>query len=178
MKFFRKRSVALTLCVLLVLASTLGNTRWKLGGQVRRLENSFYAEDGVAPRLETIVSEGKVLADVAVRNGLNTGGLSESCDSLLRLLQSRSTDIDAIYRLYDALRYELRDAENKLVNDSFSQEDTAAVSRSLEQIHSAQSALSASNYNLLVRQFLARNGNPLTRSLALLAGVDLPEVFA
>lgn len=178
MKFFKKRSVALILCVLLVLVSTLVNTRWKLGSQAQRVSAVFYDEDGVAPQLEIILAEGDTLAAVAERYGLDIGGLRESTGSLRLLLQRRSLDTEQMYWTYDALRYELRSTEQKLLAAALSEGDASAVSASLERIRSAQSAMSASSYNSLARRFLTRNGSTLTRAMARLAGVAMPEVFA
>ena len=178
MTFFKKRSVALFLCILAVLFSILGNTRWKLGAQAQRVNDFFYAEDSVAPQLKTIVSEGEALAAVAERLGLETGGLRDSAGTLRWLLQDRSFDIAGIYHVYDVLRYELRTVEQTLLSSSLSAEDAAAVSQSLERIHSAQAAISSASYNEQVSRFLSRNGGALTRILAKLAGVSYPEVFA
>ena len=43
MKFFKNRGVALVLCLLIVICSTLLNTRIRLGGACRELYNSFYS---------------------------------------------------------------------------------------------------------------------------------------
>ena len=66
MKFFKKRSVALILCVLVVLGSTVLNTRWKLGDDCEELDALFRSKDGIAVQLETLQEQGIENAKVRV----------------------------------------------------------------------------------------------------------------
>lgn len=178
MKFFKKRSVAVALCVILVLVTTLLNTRWKLGGKCRDLSESFYDRGGIAASLETIRTESDSLAAVAESNGIDAQALRTASGNLQGMLSQRSIGAAQLFPYYDALRTELRSIEQKLLSASLSDEDAAAVSKSIELIHSAQTAIGASEYNTQVRAFRSRNGGLFTRVLASLAGVRLPEEFA
>ena len=51
MKFFKNRFVAILLCVLVVIGSTLLNTRIKLGGQCRDTARGLYADGGIAQQI-------------------------------------------------------------------------------------------------------------------------------
>ncbi len=178
MKFFRKRSVALVLCALVVLVSTLVNTRWKLGNDCEKLKEAFYGANSLASQLESLLPEEETLAGVAERNGLDIGGMRESAGMLRQLLRDHSYDAASIYQVYDALRYELRAVEQELLSSGLSAEDASAVSRSLEKVHTLQASIASADFNEQVRSFRSRNGSLFTRVLASLVGVRLPEVFA
>ena len=178
MKFFKKRSVALILCVLVVIGSTLWNTNRKLGGDCRDLGESFYARDGIASLLETLHVEADSLAAVAEANGIDANALRIASGNLQGMLSQRSTRIGSLFSYYDKLRGELRSTEQKLLSTQLSEKDAEAVSSSLELIHNAQAAIGSSGYNAQVRAFLSDNNSLVTRVLAKLAGVSLPEEFA
>lgn len=178
MKFFKKRSVALILCLLVIVGSTLWNTDRKLGGDCRDLSESFYAGDGIAPLLETLHVEAGSLAAVAEAYCINTDALRGASEDLQGMLSQRSTGCALLYSSYDRLRTELRSIEQQLLTAPLSEDDAAAVSKSLERVHSAQASIGSSSYNSQVRSFLSDNRSLLTRVLARLAGVAMPEEFA
>ena len=75
MKFFQKRWVAWTLCVLVIFGSTLLNTRWKLGARCSELAGSFYGEGSIAQSLSQLGEDGLSLAKLAEANGIDAGAL-------------------------------------------------------------------------------------------------------
>ena len=178
MKFFKKRWVAWTLCVLAVLGSTLLNTRWKLGGKCADLIGSFYGPEGIAAPLSQMASEAENLASLAQNNGVDAKLLQEAAESLDVLLGQHDENARVIYANYDVLREELRSAEQKLLSASLSSGDAAEVSACLERIRSAREQISASDYNAEVQTFQKRYNNGFTRLLASIAGVNLPVAFA
>ena len=178
MKFFQKRWVAWTLCLLVIFASTLLNTRWKLGAKCKELAWSFYSEDGIAPPLSQLGEDGASLAKIAEANGINAGALRVASDAVLNKLGSNSLSADALYASYRTLCSELDSVEQKLLGTGLSTEDASAVSASLERIHTAKAQIGACDYNAQVQRFLDRYNNGFTRMLANLAGVKLPVAFA
>lgn len=178
MKFFKKRWVAWTLCVLAVLGSTLLNTRWKLGAKCEDLTESFYGPEGIAAPLSQMASDAENLAGLAQNNGVDAKLLQEAAESLNVLLGQHSENARMIYANYDVLREELRSAEQKLLSASLSSGDAAEVSACLERIRSAGEQISASDYNAEVQAFQKRYNNGFTRLLASIAGVNLPAAFA
>ena len=103
MKFFKNRGVALVLCLLIVLGSTLLNTHMKFGGMCRELTDAFYGEGGIAPDLEIIQDEAKVLAAIGQANGLDVSALRTATDNMQGMLSQRSVGAAELYRYYDAL---------------------------------------------------------------------------
>ena len=178
MKFFQKRWVAWTLCVLLVFASTLLNTRWKLGARCSELAGSFYGEGSIAQSLSQLGEDGLSLAKLAEANGIDAGALHVAAENDLNSLSRRDANAAELYKSYAALRSELDSAERKLLGTSLGTEDASALSACLESIHTANARIDASDYNAQVRRFLYRYDNGFTRMLANLAGVDLPAAFA
>lgn len=178
MKFFQKRWVAWTLCVLVIFASTLLNTRWKLGARCNDLAGSFYGEGCIAPSLSQLGEDGLSLAKLAEANGIDAGALRVAAEAVLNRLSSRSGNAADLYKSYAALRSELDSAEQKLLGASLGTEDASALGACLESIHTANARIDASDYNAQVRRFLNRYDNGFTRMLANLAGVNLPTAFA
>ena len=86
MKFFKKRSDALVICLILVIASTLLNTRIKLGAQCRELNESLYTVEGIAGKLEALHVEADALAALAEANGIKADGLRQASADLQDLL--------------------------------------------------------------------------------------------
>ena len=93
MKFFKKRWVAWTLCVLAVLGSTLLNTRWKLGAKCEDLTESFYGPEGIAAPLSQRASDAENLARLAQDNGVDAKPLQEAAESLNVLLGQHSEEV-------------------------------------------------------------------------------------
>lgn len=176
MKFFKNRTVAIILCALIVIGSTLLNTHWKLGGLCRELSDRFYASDEIGQQLETLRVEAVTLAAVAEGNGLDAFDLTGAAENLQDHLSRGGAA--SVYAAYDWLRTELAVTEQKLLSKALSEGDAETVSLSLEKIHAAQAKLAASSYNEDVRDFLRRYDRFPTSMLARLAGVALPEVFA
>ena len=178
MKFFKKRWVAWTLCVLAVLGSTLLNTRWKLGARCADLTESFYSRNGISSPLSQMAADAEKLAQLAQSNGVDAKSLREAAESLELLLEQHSEKAGLIFANYDALREELSSTEQKLLRASLSSGDAAEVSACLEQIRSAREQISASDYNTQVLAFNRRCDKLFTRLLASLAGLSMPQVFA
>ena len=173
MKFFKKRSVALVICLILVIASTLLNTRVKLGAQCRELNESLYTVEGIAGKLEALHVEADALAALAEANGIKADGLRQASADLQDLLSQRSVNAGQLYRCYDALRAQMSATAAQLSEKNVPGADTI-----LARAQDLQNAIASSDYNTEVRSFRQRNGSLLTRFLASLSGVSIPEEFA
>ena len=178
MKFFQKRWVAWTLCILVIFTSTLLNTRWKLGAKCENLAGTFYGEDGIAQSLSLLGEDGLSLAKLAEANGIDAGALHVAAEAVLNQLGSDSVSATEIYKSYSSLSDELERVEQKLLGTGLNTGDAAAVSACLERIHTANARIAASDYNAQVQRFRDRYNNGFTRMLANLAGVKLPSTFA
>ena len=173
MKIFKKRGVALILCVLIILGSTLLNTRSKLGGLCEDLNESFYASKGIAGKLEALHVEADALAGLAEANGIDAAALRSASANLQGMLSQRSVNAGQLHRYYDALRSQLSVTAAQLSEKNVSGADTI-----LSRAQELQNAITASEYNADVRSFRNRYGSFFTRFLASLAGVSIPEEFA
>ena len=178
MNFFKKRPIAIILCVVAVLCSTLLNTRFKLGADCAELEALFYRSGGIASQLEILHENANALAAVSDSNGIDASALRSASDNLQGLLSQRGIGAGLIYTAYDKLRTELSATRQKLLSAELSQQDSVTANNCLDALDSAKSALSQSEYNELVRSFRADNGSFFTRFWASLAFVNMPEEFA
>jgi hypothetical protein len=177
MKFFKNRGVALVLCLLIVLGSTLLNTHMKFGGMCRELTDAFYGEGGIAPDLEIIQDEAKVLAAIGQANGLDVSALRTATDNMQGMLSQRSVGAAELYRYYDALDREVKTVSLQLVAKGCPV-DAERFTACLSAITAAQERIRVSGYNARVRDFLQENDRFPTGLLAKLAGVSMPEEFA
>ena len=178
MKFLKKPSVALLLCVLIVICSTLVNTRVKFGALCREKAQTFYAEGSIASQLSELHDEAGTLARLAESKGQNASALRDASALLQEMLNRGNLSAGQLYPYYSHLNETLKDVETKLLTAECSEQEAAALSASLEQIHNLQAAIAASSYNDNVRTFCAKNSRFPTGILAKLAGVALPEEFA
>ena len=173
MKIFKNKVFALVLCVVLVLASTLLNTRVKLGGMCEELNERFYASEGIGDKLQALRAGADALAALAENNGIRADALKDASAALQSLLSQRSVNAGQLHTSYDALRSQLSATAAQLKENNVSGADTI-----LSGIQTIQDAISSSGYNAEVREFRSKNGSFFTRFLASLSGVSIPEEFA
>jgi hypothetical protein len=173
MKLLKKPAVALVVCLILVIGATLLNTRVRLGRQCSSLANSFYAVDGIADKLEAMHVQADALAALAEANGVNADALRNASADLQGLLSQRSVNAGQLYRYYDALRSQMSATAAQL-----SEKNVSGVDTIQKRAQILQDDISMDSYNTDVRSFRQRNGSFLTRFLASLAGVSIPEEFA
>ncbi len=177
-KYLSKKPVALVLCLLIVLGSTLLNTRIRLGGACRELCNNFYGPGSMAYQLGEVCSEGDTMAALAEANGVDASSLRRSVESLRGMLKQEEDNASHLYSGYRWLLDELSQARQQLFSASLNETDASQLRAAIDRLSSLQSAISSSDYNTQVRSFERSNSSLLTRFLARLAGVDLPVEFA
>ena len=178
MKFFKKRPVAILLCILMVLCATLLNTRIKFGRQCRAEGQRFYDEGGIPSQLSALFDEAGTLATLAESKGQNASDLRDAAALLQQMLDRGDLGAGQLYPYYSDLSLALKDVETELLTAERSEEEAATLSACLERIHRLQAAIAASPYNDNVRTFCRQNDRFPTGILAKLAGVSLPEEFA
>ena len=113
--------------------------------------------------------------------------LHQSCDAALSAdvyLRNVMADLKGLSdRILDALRNNrlissLNDLIDRLERAELSERDASGVEQYKSSVTGVQSAIGEAGYNEAVREFLRRYNHFPTNYLALLADVDLPEVFA
>ena len=170
-KFFKNRFVAILLCVLIVVGSTLLNTRIRLNPPCRRLTESFYAEDSIAPNLKTIRDQAIIIASAADDAGADSTALRDAAAELMACLDRQNgASVGQIYAAYEQLNTELLEIKPKVVINQ-------SATRAFVQIADAQKKIQNSSYIENVNTFLSRYDRFPARQLAELAGVHFPEAF-
>lgn len=177
-KILSKKPVAIVLCLLIVVGSTLLNTRIRLGGACRELYNSFYAPASMAYQLGQVCTEGETLAALAEANGVDASALRYSAESLRGMLNREEDDASALYSGYMWLREELSSTRQQLFSANLNETDASQLRAATDRLSALQSVISSSDYNAQVRSFESKNNSLLTRILARLAGVNMPVEFA
>ncbi len=172
MKFFKKPVVAVLLCLIVVIAAPLLNTRIKLGRQCEKLNERFYSS-GIADKLEALHVEADALAALAEANGLNADALRGASADLQDALSQRSSNAGQLHRYYDALRSQISATAAQL-----SEKKVAGADTVLLRIQNLQDDIASSSYNAEVRSFRTRYKSRFTHLMASLAGVHMPEEFA
>ena len=177
-KFLSKRPVAIVLCLLIVIGSTLLNTRIRLGSACRELHNSFYAAGSMADQLSKVCTEGETMAALAEANGIDASSLRYSTESLRGMLNREEENASQLYSGYMWLRDELSQTRQQLFSASLNETDATQLRAATDRLSELQSAISSSDYNAQVKSFESHNSSLLTRFLARLAGVNMPVDFA
>ena len=177
-KFFSKRPVAIVLCLLIVICSTLLNTRIRLGGACRELYNSFYSPGSMADQLAQVCTEGETMAALAEANGFDAASLRYSLESRRGILNQEAANATRLCSDYMWLREELSQTRQQLFSANLNDTDATQLRAATDRLSSLQSAISSSDYNAQVRSFEDNNSSLLTRFFARLAGVNMPVEFA
>ena len=177
-KLLSKRPVAIALCLLIVIGSTLLNTRIRLGDACRELCNSFYSPGSMADELGEVCAEGETIAALAEANGIDASSLRYSVESLRSMLNREESNASQLYSGYMWLREELSQTRQQLFSANLNETDASQLRAATDRLSTLQSAISSSDYNAQVRSFQSENSSLLTRILARLAGVDMPVDFA
>ena len=177
-KFLSKKPVAIVLCLLIVLGSTLLNTRIRLGGACRELTNSFYAAGSMADQLGQACTEGETMAALAEANGVDASSLRYRIESLRGMLNREEDNASQLYSGYMWLREELSLTRQQLFSASLNETDASQLRAVTDRLSALQSAISSSDYNAQVRSFETKNSSLLTRVLARFSGVNMPVEFA
>ncbi len=177
-KLLSKKPVAIVLCLLIVLGSTLLNTRIRLGGACRELYNNFYGPGSMAYQLGEVCTEGDTMAALAEANGIDASSLRRSVESLRGMLNQEEDNASRLYSGYMWLRDELSQTRQQLFSSNLNDTDASQLRAATDRFSALQSAISSSDYNTQVRSFESSNSSLLTRVLARLAGVNMPVEFA
>lgn len=177
-KVLSKKPVAIVLCLLIVIFSTLLNTRIRLGGICRELYNSFYSPGSVASQLAEVCTEGETVAALAEANGVDATSLRYSLESLRDMLNQEENNAARLYSDYMWLREELSQTRQQLFSAALNDTDASQLRAATDRLSALQSAISSSDYNAQVRSFERGNSSLLTRFLARLSGVNMPVEFA
>ncbi len=175
--------VAILLAVVVVIASTLVNTRMRFGPICDSVRESFIVpeEDGssVATELKTLCNAAERLSILAEQNetGIETD-VNANIENIRSMLSYEDDDLHALYVLYEQLLRDCFSIESKLAKLTLNDAETEKLSAAQQEAADAKAAIDNSRYNENVRIFQKKYQRFPTTQLAALAGVTMPEQFA
>ena len=180
-KLFRRRWFALLLCVFGVVASTLLNTRVGLGGKsddvIGRFYDSRLGENCISTQLGNLYKATTGLTSIAGHYSLDSSAANQASERLETALAESDGKVRALYADYTALLEAADDLIARLDFVSLSKRDAENLELYSSTIANAQSAIEASDYNALAKEFLRANSRFPAGGLAAFAGVRMPELF-
>ena len=187
MKFFKNRFVALVLCVLTVLVSTIVSTNAKLGRAADDISDGFYLgvtysgykHPAVADQLENICGAADGLASVLSSYDIDVVSMKQNSGELMDMLNQRTSAYNEVYDKYRELLGDIESVKLELASVELSERDASGTEQYLSTVSSASSVISDSGYNDSVREFSRSYLERFPSKLfAELAGVYAPELFA
>ena len=184
MTVFKRRWFALFLCILVVVASTLINTRVRFGALVNEVIDHFYysTESSVSiyDHLKTISTESQKLVLLGTKYGVDSSVTEDVKDTVSWLQEnveySRGYE-NYIYDNYQDILSSLLKLDYELNLSSLTEDDLALKTECDRTIAKAKSAIESSDYNSVVRSFLKEYDHFPTNDLAHASGVAMPRLF-
>ena len=177
MKILKNTVILVLLALVVVLGSTLLNTRFKLGMLCREASAEFYENTGIATQLDSICVDASAIASIAKEHGLDTDSLTNAVEELQSMISHRSSAA-SVYERYSKVKAELSALTAKLMSQGLGDSDSQAVTALQAKIQEAQEKISSSSYNTYIQSFLEKYDRFPANLFAKLANVHLPEVFA
>lgn len=188
MSFFSKRSTALVLTVVMVLASTLLSVNVKLGDKARDVTDEFYAVSdrgnngnyrSLGSHLQNVCAYADGLVTIANNYGIDVEKVSDCSRYLKNAMTYSREEISYIFYCYSDLLKETDWLVDQLYRMELSERDADGLSQYETNLDGAKSAINtaADSYNGTVREFLRRYDRFPGNFLGKLAGVDMPDYF-
>ena len=186
MSFFKRRTVALLLTLIVVVASTLLSTNIKLGRKAQDVTDGFFngvvyngfQQKGIAAHLKNILAYADGMVTIARNYSLDTADAENASDSLKRALSYADGNISYIHYAYEELLSAVTILEDQLNRAELSERDAEGLRQYSDSLTGARSAIDNAGYNESVREFLREYSQFPTKLLADLAGVKMPQYFA
>ena len=181
MKFFGNRAVALILAVIVVVGSTLLNTRLKLGEECQSVEDGFYtASSGsksVYDRLDARLDAANGVWSLLESHGNSAAEeLAVSRSVLLNAMDER--DIGDMYDGNQALQTAFDKASAALLKLRLTKNEKDALEDYQTAFAGAQKMIDEADYNGAVLEFRRKVFDKFPASLlAPIVGLDGPELF-
>ena len=181
LKLFQKRWFAIALCVVCMIATTLLNTRVKLGGQCEDLIGSFYDtgsdELSIGSQLQSICNAATGLTAIAGHYSLDSSAATEATEDLRLAMQYSRSEASFIHSDYLQLLDVAEELIGRLEQAQLSKRDAENLTLYTEAIDQARSNIEASSYNTEVAAFRRANIRFPAEGLAAFAGVEMPQLF-
>ena len=183
MNILKNPVIAIFLCVLIVLSSTVISINVKLNKKCQEIVDSFYVakSNSSTSIYGDIVSMYELAEDIIVvadNYGIDTGKLTASISSLKNEVNFNNPEIDDIYEAYSAFYNELWDVELKLSEIQLSQRHMEYMNGAAKQVFELKTSIDNAEYNNTVRTFYKRFDRFPVNIFADIFDIDYPEYFA
>ena len=180
-KLFHRRWFAIALCIVCVIATTLLNTRVKLGGQCADLIESFYDtksdEMSIGSQLQSICNAVTGLTAIAGHYSLDSSAANVANDYLQLGLKYSREEAGTLHADYLDVLDAAEELIGRLEQAQLSKRDKENLTLYTEAIDIARSNIEASSYNVEVQAFRRANIRFPAQLFAKIAGVEMPKVF-
>lgn len=187
MKILKNRLIALLLCVLVVIGSTLLTTNIKLGREAEKVSDGFYKgvtysgykHPAIAEQLNNICGAADGLASLVTKYGYDVVTLKQCSVELKSMLDQRSSAYTTVYAKFRELLDCIETLKLEYSGLGLSERDTSGVEQYLSTVSNATVVIGDSGYNDSVHEFKRSYLERFPAGiLARLSGVDAPELFA
>ena len=187
MGFFKNKTVAIILAVILVIASTLLATHVKLGNKVNDITEGFYnginydgyLHPSVFTQLKNISSSCLGISTIAMEYGIDTTSLNDARSHLETNLDGKEGNIKELYANYSDLTAVATQVINELKTKTLNERDQTGFSQYLTNYDGAIATIESSGYNESVSTFINGSYHSFPANiLAKLSGVKAPAYFA
>ena len=178
-KLFESPAFALLLAVIVVIGSTLLNTKIKFGRKCAALCGEFYEQsDSVSAELRNFCSAAEKVALTAQQAELpDADSALQDVDELRNLLYRQSSDLNTIRALYQQLLTSTFTMEAALARTELSDEQADAIAAAQHDAAAAKARIDSSDFNSSARGFLKRYQKFPTPTLAGMVGLNMPCAF-
>ncbi len=183
MNILKNPVIAILLCVLIVLTSTVVSINVKLNNKCEEIVDSFYISKnnnstsiyGDIVSMYELAEEITVVAD---NYGVDTRKLSTSISSLKKEVSFHNPEIDDIHDAFSAFYNELWDVELKLSEIQLSQRHMEYMNSASKLVYELKVSIDEAEYNNTVRTFYKRFDRFPVNLFADIFDIDYPEYFA
>ena len=182
-KFLSNPTVALILTVIVVIGSTVINTRVHLGRQCEAISERFYSgygsEASIADSLRSLCNASEQVILLGMKYDVEDEGDTVGLiDQIRDSLANGNTHVASVYSLYQVLLKSTFSMESTLARTQLSEADESTYASAQHMASDAKAQIDTSSYNDAVRSFLKVNRHFPTPQIAAISGVSLPELFA
>ena len=177
-KLFESPVFALFLAVIVVIGSTLLNTRIKFGRKCDAMCDEFYEQSDIAAELRNFCAAAEQVALTAQQMELpDSAAALQEVDELRDLLYQQTDDLPSVYSLYQKLLSSTFGMEATLARAELTAAQKDSLAAAQHNAAAAKAAIDASGFNSSARSFLKRYQKFPTPALAGMVCLNMPCAF-
>lgn len=172
----KKPVVAVILCVLIVISSTVISVHTRLDPQCRAVSDIFTSADGIASQLTASCDAANGIIQLADKYQADSTATSGAVTRLREALGYEGPS--SLYQRYQSMNTELYSLNVALKQQDLSDRDSQLLDSLNAELKTAQENIADNSYNLAVSSFLHDRLGTVSVEIARICGVNLPEQFA